>query len=157
MQTERGERISAEPERVHVQMVSLRTRQNKHLPARHDFFHEHQQLQKALLMNSPPTPIPALLDTYAFTAKIIREHSSSSCAPDELGEHLSTMALFCHKLNERYSIEWDIPAAEETTAIGIWTEHVKGKLTLTDYDGVFNLPKQAVKLLRRNGIRVPKD
>lgn len=53
----------------------------------------------------------------------------------------------------RYAIEWDIPSLDDVEEIGIWTENN----VLTDYDGVFSLPKEAIQLLRDNGITVPVD
>jgi hypothetical protein len=44
-------------------------------------------------------------------------------------------------------IEWSIPDMDEVVEIGIWTAGKK----VTDYDGVFELPKQAITLLKRNG------
>ena len=65
----------------------------------------------------------------------------------------STMEL--HKVEEgRYYIEWDIPNIQTTENIGIWVDQ-DGELT--DYDGIFDLPAEAVKLLRDNNIKVSHD
>lgn len=78
--------------------------------------------------------------------------SEGSWGARSLGKHASTMDLF--KIEDgRYLIEWDIPRIEITEHIGIWTE----KNELVDYDGVMSLPKEAVELLRKNGIIVPED
>ena len=50
-----------------------------------------------------------------------------------------------------YSIEWDIPDLDITEEIGI--RH--NNKTLTDYDGVFELPNEAIKLLENNGFIIP--
>lgn len=44
-------------------------------------------------------------------------------------------------------IEWTVGDDDDYAEIGIWT---KGK-KVTDYDGVFELPKQAKALLRKAG------
>jgi hypothetical protein len=104
------------------------------------------------MTGSPLTSI----DKITFTASIVREYSSSP-RPDDLGTHESTMELFNHGDPCYYSIEWYIPEIDEVVDYGIWCQHFKGVLTLTDYDGGFSLPKQAIGLLRKNNIVVPKD
>ena len=55
-------------------------------------------------------------------------------------------------------IEWDIPSLERTEYIGLWFEiDQDGKRTLSDYDGVFALPSEAIELMRKNGIEVDVD
>lgn len=50
-------------------------------------------------------------------------------------------------------IEWDIPSLDRTENIGLWFEiDQDGKRTLSDYDGVFSLPSEAIELLRKHGI-----
>lgn len=63
-----------------------------------------------------------------------------------LGEHEYTMELFQGK-NNQYVIEWDIPELEMTEHIGIWCTGT----IVTDYDGVFEIPKQAIELLQSCG------
>jgi hypothetical protein len=46
-----------------------------------------------------------------------------------------------------YNIEWNIPSLDTVFNIGIWTEGKK----VTEYDGVFELPKEAIELLEENG------
>ena len=75
---------------------------------------------------------------------MVRERSHSV---QNIGSHASTMTLYTDH------IEWDIPTLDETVEIGLEFE---GK-TLVDYDGVFSLPKEAVKLIRQCGYRVPRD
>jgi hypothetical protein len=56
------------------------------------------------------------------------------------------MELFAH-LDGTYGIEWDVPTLEITEYIGIWHEDKR----VTDYDGVFELPQEAIDLLKENG------
>ena len=92
------------------------------------------------------------LATTTFTARIVREYSSSP-NPVGLGTHKSTMTLYRLDTPGRYAIEWDIPSVEETVEYGIWTENN----ILVDYDGSFSLPSQAIQLLRDNGVTVPVE
>lgn len=57
-----------------------------------------------------------------------------------------------------YLIEWEYEFPNDSNlddmeSIGIYTENS----TVVDYDGVFELPKEAIKLLRKHKIRVPRD
>lgn len=97
-----------------------------------------------------------LIDRLTFTSRINREFSGTA-AQVNLGEMESTMSLYGTPDRYRFAIEWDIPDIEETHEIGLWCEHSEGGRVLYDYDGVFSLPKQAITLLMRNGITVPKD
>lgn len=63
------------------------------------------------------------------------------------GNYKCTMELF------EDGIEWDIPDLEDTIWIGLWFEDQ----TLTDYDGVFELPLQAVELLEHAGYTVSQE
>jgi len=64
----------------------------------------------------------------------------------------STMDLFMHK-DGSASIEWCCDALNLVEHIGLVFEFdAKGKRTLTDYDGVMTLPKQAMDLLEKHGI-----
>ena len=67
------------------------------------------------------------------------------------GEHTSTMELFTNDYGTPVGIEWDNPV--DTVGIGLW---FNGK-ELEDYDGVFELPIQAIKLIRKAGFKVSKD
>ena len=79
-----------------------------------------------------------------------------------LGEFTSTMELWLHddpdtglkstKRNGVGAIEWNVKEADQYVTIGIWFEHGR----LVEYDGVFELPPQAIKLLNKFGIKVPK-
>lgn len=77
---------------------------------------------------------------------MIRE---GSWGTQDIGTHPSTMTLYAE--GPHYFIEWDIPSLEATENIGLTFEHK----TLTDYDGVFSLPKEAIALLRKAGFHVP--
>lgn len=93
-----------------------------------------------------------LIDTLTFTSPINREYSNVA-QQRTLGVYKSTMDLYAAEDKMRCFIEWDIPDLEETYEIGLWCE---GGI-LVDYDGLFQLPIQAVTLLRRNGVTVPQE
>ena len=77
--------------------------------------------------------------------------SETSFGSRSVGKHASSMTLYAERA--RYVIEWDIPGLEDTEHIGLTFE---GK-TLTDYDGVFSLPKEAVAFLREQGFIIPPE
>lgn len=69
----------------------------------------------------------------------------------------SVMELYFYK-DQHGFIEWCIDELDMVENIGLVFEFdKKGKRTLVDYDGIFALPKQAVKLLRKHGVVVGKD
>ena len=78
--------------------------------------------------------------TIEFESRIVRETSFSS---EDLGMHHNKMQLI--PTDYGYCIELIIDD-EEVVEIGIWTKGNK----VTDYDGVFELPKEAIKLLKKN-------
>jgi hypothetical protein len=80
--------------------------------------------------------------------EMVRETSYSSRG---LGKHASTMTLYAD--GRRYFIEWDIPSLDEVEHIGLTFEHK----TLVDYDGVFSLPREAIRFLRKQGFIIPKE
>jgi hypothetical protein len=84
-----------------------------------------------------------------FESPVNRDNGTTN---EPLGTHKSTMELFAFD-DGHYSIEWDIPALDTTEEIGIWHNNK----TLTDYDGVFELPNEAIKLLENNGFIVPDE
>ena len=100
---------------------------------------------------------PRLIAERTFTAHITSE---TSFGGTDLGEHESTMTLYLAKDATGY-IEWDIPGTGDFVSIGLWFEVVpyEGGITLalSDYDGVFSLPTQALDLLTDNGILVGDD
>ena len=64
----------------------------------------------------------------------------------------SIMELYFYKDNSGF-IEWDIPKLDMTEHIGLVFEITpEGKRVLTDYDGVFSLPDQAMDLLEKHGV-----
>ena len=91
--------------------------------------------------------------TIKFKSPINKENSFNSWS---LGEHMSTMTLYVNDQDWKMgSIEWDIPTADEYVEIGLWFED--DETTLRDYDGLFSLPEQAIKLLRDNGYTVDES
>lgn len=62
------------------------------------------------------------------------------------GEHESIMTLF-EDVESSYWIDWENPVSDEY--IGIFCK--EGTRIVTDYDGVFEVPEQAIRLLERNG------
>jgi hypothetical protein len=85
-----------------------------------------------------------------FAAELISE---GSWGHRDLGKHESTMTLYETENRNHYFIEWDIPALETSEEIGLTFEHKR----LVDYDGIFSLPSEAVKLIRKAGLTVPRD
>lgn len=92
------------------------------------------------------------VDSVAFKSPINKENSFGQW--NVAKNTKSTMDLYFYKDNTGF-IEWDIPKIEETVTIGLTFEiGVDGKRKLTDYDGVFDLPEQAMNLLEKNGVDV---
>ena len=90
-----------------------------------------------------------LIETITHTTPINLEYSHGSISQ---GKHDWTMELHFENDNTGF-IEWDIPSLERTEYIGLWFEiDEHGKRTLSDYDGVFSLPSEAIELLRKHGI-----
>jgi hypothetical protein len=94
-----------------------------------------------------------------FTCELVRERS---CTPtvERLGTFNSTMELFTPTgtiekgAPGEGSIEWNAEPVNddgegENTGIGVWWNE---QLELIDYDGVFELPKEAIKFLEDLGI-----
>lgn len=64
----------------------------------------------------------------------------------------SVMELYFYKDNSGF-IDWINDEFDMSEHIGVWFEIDRnGKRTLTDYDGVFTLPDQAMDLLEKNGV-----
>ena len=81
---------------------------------------------------------------------VLTSETSMSATPTILGKHTSTMTLYGFPDDPNYFfIEWDIPTLDEVENIGIWCED--GTKELRDYDGVFELPLEAIELLQENG------
>lgn len=91
-----------------------------------------------------------ILGTKKFISNINKETSYNS---QTLGTHTSTMDLHSTDDPAYCFIEWNILTLEHTETVGIFLE---GK-ALSDYDGVFSLPKEAIELLRENNITVSEE
>lgn len=64
----------------------------------------------------------------------------------------SVMELFFYK-DGTGCIEWTVPHYDLYECIGLTFEYDRaGKRTLTEYDGIFAIPDQAMDLLERNGV-----
>lgn len=88
-----------------------------------------------------------------FVSPINRDNGYSS---EKLGDFESTMELFISEdENGDFSgeIEWTIEKLGMVEHIGIWCNQKK----LCDYDGVFELPKEAIELLKHAGFTVGED
>ena len=83
-----------------------------------------------------------------FTSNVNRDNGLTNSS---IGELTYSMELFTDTDNGDYFIEWDLPLIEETLTIGLCFDEGNN---LTDYDGVFELPIQAVTLLRKSGFHV---
>ena len=70
-----------------------------------------------------------------------------------LGTFTSTMELFKNDEGIPEMIEWDIEELETTESIGLWFDGND----LCDYDGVFELPKEAIELIKQSGFNVSDD
>ena len=92
----------------------------------------------------------SILGAKTFTSNINKETSYGS---NSMGVQSSTMELHSTDDPTYCFIEWDLPDLEETVTIGIWLE----EKALSEYDGVFSLPIQAVELLREFGITVGEE
>ena len=93
-----------------------------------------------------------LVGKLEFTSPINKENSFGSWNLAKRTK--SIMSLYFYKDTYGF-IEWDIPKLEMTEHIGLIFEFdVNGKRTLVDYDGVFELPSQAMRLLEKYGVDV---
>lgn len=96
-----------------------------------------------------------------FTTELVLERSSISTL-QSLGIHKCSMELYTEdgtvQRDDVGTIEWimgiDTPEEDVAAHIGVWWDEKK---RLTSYDGVFSLPKEAVKLLRKAGVIVPNE
>lgn len=73
------------------------------------------------------------------------------------GELYSEMFLYKDSDGLPINIDWEVYDKDGELrfgeTIGLWFD----KKTLTDYDGVFELPAEAIRLIRKSGYRVPRD
>ena len=75
----------------------------------------------------------------------------------DLGMHFNRMELNIHKSGYSGYIIWNYgkdAADEDETVIGL---SFNGNGELCDYDGVFELPKEAIQLLKLNGYELDED
>ena len=78
------------------------------------------------------------------------QHYDLNQLPDEVDELRFAILDNSNPVDpDYYFIEWDIQTLDECENIGIWCE--EGTKTLRDYDGVFQLPDEAIELLKDNG------
>ena len=91
-----------------------------------------------------------------FESELFLEYSSTPNRTS-LGMAKNTMTFYINDDGSRGAIEWeyDIVSNNDTEDdggaedIGLWFD--EGTKELRDYDGVFELPKQAIELLEENG------
>ena len=88
----------------------------------------------------------------SFNSPINIERSSSPVM-EHVGQLDSTMELWMDEGHAPTGIEWVVDDGQFVEDIGLVFD---GK-TLTDYDGVFSLPKEAIQLIRKAGFIVPSD
>lgn len=92
------------------------------------------------------------VDTYEFRSPLSLDRTSGTTPLSD--DTPSKMVLFLNKDATGY-IEWECEEFDMHEEIGLrFAIDPKGKRTLTDYDGVFAIPDQALDLLERNGIDV---
>ena len=82
-----------------------------------------------------------------FEAELVREYSAVRTV-DSLGHRRQTMILYAE--GGRGLVEWEAGDDGEGAVIGLIFEGRR----VVDYDGVFSLPMQAVKLLEAAGYDV---
>jgi hypothetical protein len=95
-----------------------------------------------------------LIASKTFKSSLIME---GSWGEQSLGEHQSVMELYLTEDKTRGFIEWDVPELQELTEIGLWFETYEDETVLTNYDGVFSLPYEAIKMLEEAGVFVSAE
>ena len=96
-----------------------------------------------------------LIASKSFTSML---YEQGSWGARRLGMTESSMDLFQVDGDDtRLEIEWDIPAAMDCEHIGLTVETHEGRRTLVDFDGVMELPAQAVDMLEAQGIVVDDE
>lgn len=93
------------------------------------------------------------IQTLATKTFVTNLRIEGSWGATDVGEHESTMELRANDGTDW--IEWDIPGLDEYVEIGLWFDE-DGK-TLTDYDGVMSIPKEALDLIEEAGFIVPPE
>jgi hypothetical protein len=87
-----------------------------------------------------------------FRSPINKENSFTQWNLSE--DAASVMELFFNKDDTGF-INWECEELELFEEIGLTFEFdTNGKRTLTDYDGIFELPEQAMDLLEKHGVDV---
>lgn len=108
------------------------------------------------ISNFETLKMKALEHTLIFEKEIFIERSCTS-KKQSIGVSKSEMTIWVDSIGDQCAtIEWVYNIgrdSEDSIGIGVWFE----KNRLVDYDGVFELPKQAIKVLNMNGFVVPKD
>ena len=87
----------------------------------------------------------------SFKTNLVLEYSSTPI-PTQLGEGDCTMTLYISEDGLEGSISWEYELEDgdgDEVGIGLWFS--EGDKVLSDYDGVFELPKEAIELLEENG------
>ena len=85
-----------------------------------------------------------------FRSRIGRENSFTSWTESEDAE--SVMTLYVDEFGQTAHIEWEVEELGACENIGIFC-HEK-PYVISDYDGVFEVPEQAIQLLEENGFDV---
>lgn len=98
------------------------------------------------------TITPTQIDEVTFRARLKEE---GSWGERDIGVHNNTMTLY--RISDNYlCVEWT--HGHDVTSIGVWTEtRPNDQEFMTDYDGLFSLPKEAITLLENNNIFVEEE
>ena len=87
-----------------------------------------------------------------FDTELVREYSCSP-VPERLGMAHNVMELHCDEDNDMW-IVWDYKlesGEEDEVVIGLERTDDDDCKAITGYDGVFELPKEAIELLKEAG------
>jgi hypothetical protein len=79
-----------------------------------------------------------------FDAQVVKEYQSGSV--ERYGMLHNSVRLYLYTPTY-YNVEWEAGDLD-VVHIGVWTDSNK---KLTDYDGVFSIPKEIVQFLKDNG------
>ena len=117
-----------------MQYATLKKPFKKPLPNLNQFTHNSNHMKEPIL-------------TKKFNASISIDDGYKN---HYQGEFEQTMEVYDHG-NGILNISWEIPdmngGVGESVGIGIWSENK----VVTDYDGVFELPQQAIDMLKELG------
>jgi hypothetical protein len=92
-----------------------------------------------------------LVATKKFESELFLERSITPHR-EPLGNAENEMTLYIDEEGLEGMIEWEYTLADgdgDCVGIGLWFSD--GDKKLTDYDGVFEIPKEAIELLKENG------